>query len=207
VRAARAEAAWLRGDASRARAEALAAYPLALAKSHAWFAGELAYWQWKAGGLGEPPACAARPYRLHIEQRAALAASAWRELDCPYEAARALAEADDEASLLRALEVFDQLGAQPAAERTRLRLRELGTRSIPRGPRPATRANAFGLTPREVEIVALLAQGLTNAAIAARLHRSEKTIDHHVSSVLAKLDVRTREAAAAAAASRGLVPK
>ena len=135
------------------------------------------------------------------------AEAAWQARNCPYEAARALAEADDEASLKRALQVFDRLGAAPAAERTRKRLRELGTRSIPRGPRAVTRGNAFGLTARELEVVALLAQGLTNGAIAARLHRSEKTVDHHVSAVLAKLDVGTREAAAAAAATHGLIPK
>ena len=70
-----------------------------------------------------------------------------------------------------------------------------------------TRANAFGLTARELEVVALLAQVVTNAAIAARLSRSEKTVGHHVSSVLAKLGVPTREAAVAPATTHGLIPK
>ncbi|MEO5575775.1 MAG: AAA family ATPase, partial [Gaiellaceae bacterium] len=55
VHAARAEAAWLAGDRERAVEEAHAAYPLALEKRHLWFAGELAYWQWKAGALDEAP--------------------------------------------------------------------------------------------------------------------------------------------------------
>jgi DNA-binding CsgD family transcriptional regulator len=207
VRAARAEAAWLEDDPNRAAGEACAAYPLALAKAHPWFAGELSYWQWRAGVLDAAPAIAAEPYRLQIRHAAAEAEAAWRARNCPYEAARALAETDDEASLKQALQVFDRLQAAPAADRARKRLRELGTRSIPRGPRAVARGNAFGLTARELEIVALLAQGLTNGAIAAKLHRSEKTVDHHVSAVLAKLDVRTREAAAAAAASHGLIPK
>jgi DNA-binding CsgD family transcriptional regulator len=207
VRAARAEAAWLEDDRDRAADEARGAYELALAKGHAWFVGELAYWQWKGGALDEVPAIAAEPYRLQMHGDAAQAEAAWQARNCPYEAARALAEADDEASLKRALQVFDRLGAAPAAERTRKRLRELGTRAIPRGPRAATRGNAFGLTARELEVVALLAKGLTNGAIAAKLHRSEKTVDHHVSAVLAKLDVRTREAAAQAAARHGLIPK
>ena len=127
VRAARAEAAWLNGDAARTADEARAAYPLALAKRHAWFIGELAYWQWKAGVLDEVPAIAAEPYRLQMQQDAVQAEVAWQARNCPYEAARALAEADDEASLKRALQVFDRLGATPAADRTRRRLRELAS--------------------------------------------------------------------------------
>ena len=86
-------------------------------------------------------------------------------------------------------------------------LREVGLRSIPRGPRSSTRTNAFHLTSRELEVIALLAQGLTNAEIATRLYRSAKTVDHHVSSVLSKLSVSTREAAVAAVTVCGLLPK
>ncbi len=66
VHAARAEAAWLAGDGERAAAEARAAYPLALEKRHLWFAGELAYWQWRAGELEEAPDWIAEPYRLQL---------------------------------------------------------------------------------------------------------------------------------------------
>jgi DNA-binding CsgD family transcriptional regulator len=207
VRAARAEAAWLAGDAATTISEARAVYPLALAKSHPWFIGELAYWQWKAGALDAPPELAAAPFRLQMQRASAQAAAAWEARNCPYEAARALAEAEDESSLKRALRGFDHLGALPAADRVRQQLRELGLRSIPRGPRSSTRTNAFQLTSRELEIIALLAQGLTNAEIAARLYRSAKTVDHHVSSVLSKLSVSTREAAVAAATAQGLLPK
>ena len=178
VHAARAEAAWLEDDAERACAEALAAYPLALQKAHAWFTGELAYWQWKAGMLKDVPAVCAEPYSLQMRHAAIDAHAAWQARRCPYEAARALVEIDSEDALKGALQVFDRLGAAPAADRVRRRLRELGTSSIPRGPRAAARGNAFGLTARELEVVALVAQGLTNGAIAARLHRSEKTVDH-----------------------------
>jgi DNA-binding NarL/FixJ family response regulator len=65
-----------------------------------------------------------------------------------------------------------------------------------RGPRQSTRANRGGLTAREVEIVGLLDEGLRNADIAERLHLSAKTVDHHVSSVLSKLGVKTRGEAA-----------
>jgi DNA-binding NarL/FixJ family response regulator len=85
------------------------------------------------------------------------------------------------------------------------RLRERGARGVPRGPRPATRENPAGLTARELEVLALVAGGLRNAQIAERLFLSEKTVDHHVSAILRKLDVRTRAQASADAVRLGLV--
>ena len=65
-----------------------------------------------------------------------------------------------------------------------------------RGPRPATSENPAGLTRREREVLELLAEGLTNAEIAARLVISEKTVGHHVSAILGKLGVGSRYEAA-----------
>jgi DNA-binding CsgD family transcriptional regulator len=203
VHAARAEAAWLAGDSECAVEEARAAYDLAVEKRHLWFAGELAYWQWKAGVLHEASDWIAEPYRLQIKGDARGAAAAWRTHDCPYEAARALAEADDEGALLEALAEFERLGARPAERLVRAALRARGVRSVPRGPRPTTRANPAGLTRRELEVLDLLDAGLRNSEIAARLVIAEKTVDHHVSAILSKLGVRSRvEAVRAAAALR-----
>ena len=85
------------------------------------------------------------------------------------------------------------------------RLRERGARGVPRGPRQATRENPANLTARELEVLALVAQGLRNAEIAERLFVSEKTVDHHVSAILRKLNVRTRAEAGAEAVQLGLV--
>lgn len=74
--------------------------------------------------------------------------------------------------------------------------------AIPRRPRAATRENPFGLTAHQSQILALLAAGPTNAQIAARLHLSPKTVDHHVTSILTKLNVHLREEAAALARPR-----
>jgi DNA-binding NarL/FixJ family response regulator len=84
------------------------------------------------------------------------------------------------------------------------RLRERGARRLPRGPRPATRRNPAGLTPREVEVLALVADGLRYTDIAARLVLSERTVDHHVGAILRKLGVRTRAQASAEAVRLGL---
>ena len=96
--------------------------------------------------------------------------------------------------------MFDQLGAAPVARLARQRLRTLGVRQVPRGPQPSTRTNPAGLTDRQVEILRLLAEGLTNAEIADRLVVSVRTVDHHVSAVLQKLGVASRREAAAARA-------
>jgi DNA-binding CsgD family transcriptional regulator len=132
------------------------------------------------------------------------AAAAWRRVGDPYERAFALLDSGEVEPILEAMAVFDELGARPAAALARRRLRELGVRQVPRGPRPATRTNPAGLTERQVEILRLLADGLTNAEIAARLVVSVRTVDHHVSAVLQKLGVDSRRAAATAVANLDL---
>lgn len=168
------------------------------------FAGELAYRQWKCGELEATPEWIAEPYRLQLGGRPLDAAEAWRAHDCPYEAARALAEADGEAPLREALQEFDRLGVAPAAKHLRRELRARGL-VAPRGPRPRTRANPADLTSRELDAFRLVAEGLRNADIAEELVLSPRTVDHHVSAILRKLDVRTRGEAAAAATRLGLL--
>jgi DNA-binding CsgD family transcriptional regulator len=198
VRAARAEAAWLAGDPARTRAEARAAFDLAAAKRHPWFGGELAYWRWRAGDKVPAAAWLAAPYRLQITGRWQAAASGWARLGCVYEQARALS-AGSPAAQAEALRIFERLGAQPDADAVRQMLQTAGIRGVPRRPRAATRENPFGLTRRQLEVAALLIKGLSNAEIAAQLHISLKTTDHHVSAILSKLGVHTREQAAALA--------
>jgi DNA-binding CsgD family transcriptional regulator/tetratricopeptide (TPR) repeat protein len=203
--AARAEAAWLEGRHEAVAAATDAALELARRRRAPWAIGELAYWRWRAGIREDVPLGAAEPYALSIRGDWRRAAELWREIGCPYEAALALSDADDDAALRRALEELHRLGAQAAAAIVVRRLRERGARGLPRGPRPATQKNPANLTAREIEVLGLVAQGLRNAQIAERLVLSEKTIDHHVSAILRKLDVRTRGEASAQAALLGLV--
>lgn len=195
VRAARAEAAWLAADRDRVLLEARAVYDLAIEKRHPWIAGELAYWRWRCGERFSAPDWIARPFALQIAGDWRAAAEEWKRLNCPYEQARALADGDAEAQI-KALEILERLGAKPAVEEVRQKLRAAGVRNLPRS---TTRENPFGLTGRQLEILALLTKDMSNAEIAARLHLSPKTVDHHVSAVLAKLEVRSREEAAAVA--------
>ena len=125
-------------------------------------------------------------------------------MGCHYEASQALLDADDEDALRRAHAEFARLGARPAMAIATRRLRELGVRNIPRGPRPATLADPSLLTQREVEILALIGQGRRNAEIAASLYLSPRTVAHHVTSILAKLGLHSRTEAAQEAARRGL---
>ena len=87
-----------------------------------------------------------------------------------------------------------------------LRARRAQGLTVPRGPRSASRANPAGLTAREVEVLGLLAEGLSYAEVAERLILSEKTVGHHVSAVLRKLSEPTRSRAVAAALRRGIIP-
>jgi predicted ATPase/DNA-binding CsgD family transcriptional regulator len=204
VRAARAEAAWLEGNLERCLEEARAAYDLALQHRHPWFVGELAQWRTLAGDAVEAPSFVAPPYAAQMAGRWREAAAAWRELNCPYEEARALAEGDADACRA-ALAIYEHLGARPAAEALRRQLGKAGVRGLVRGPRSTTRKHPFGLTTRELQVLQLLSTGLANAEIARRLHRSVRTVDHHVAAVLGKLGVATRVEAVRHAEREGLL--
>jgi DNA-binding CsgD family transcriptional regulator/tetratricopeptide (TPR) repeat protein len=205
---AEAEAEWLDGSEPGAAGRlAQVLDGLLTAWSQLWYIAETALW---LTILGRPPALppralAALPaaHRAHIEERWRDAAELWAARGCPYEQAIALANGDED-DQRQALLIFDRLGAAPAARNLRRRMRADGVRSVPSGPRTARRDDPAGLTPRQNEVLALLADGLANAEIAARLKLSAKTVEHHVGAILAALEAPNRLAAVNIARDRGL---
>jgi DNA-binding CsgD family transcriptional regulator len=210
VAGARAEARWLAGESEAIGTETEAALALAIEHRHAWLTGGLCLWRRRAGLVEEvDPDAVPEPHRLELEGAAEQAAERWSAIGCPYEAALALAhaDADADAAQRRGLGELQRLGAHAAARRVARALRERGIRDVRRGPRAATRENPAGLTARELEVVALVAEGLRNSEIAGRLFVSEKTVAHHVSAILRKLDVATRSQAGAEAVRLGIVER
>ncbi len=204
ARLARTEAHWLQADLSAARHEAELADDLST-RCDPWLRGEIAVWLRRTGSTRPCAGELAPPYQLQLDGASDKAAQAWIDLGCPYDAALAWLDSDQEEPLRKALSAFQHLGAPAAARITRQRMRELGIRSIPNGAQMATRAHPLGLTRREHEVLDLVCAGHTNGQIAARMFISVKTVEHHVSAMLAKLGVATRSAAVAQALRLGLV--
>jgi DNA-binding CsgD family transcriptional regulator len=208
VAGARAEARWLAGENEEIAGETDAALALVLQHGHRWLTGGLCVWRRRAGIVDEiAPDAAAEPFRLELEGTLEAAAAGWTAIGCPYEAALALAHAGADGAQRRGLAELQRLGAHGAARRVARTMRERGVRDVRRGPRAATRENPARLTARELEVLALVAEGLRNAEIAGRLFVSERTVGHHVSAILRKLDVGTRSQAGAEAARLGIVER
>jgi DNA-binding CsgD family transcriptional regulator/tetratricopeptide (TPR) repeat protein len=160
-----------------------------------WGACRVIAWAAVAGFEADGSDTMPPPYAAMVRRDWRGAANAFGEVGWPYDRALMLSLLDDEESLAEALEIARSLGAGPLTRRVAGRMRELGRR-VPQGPRGATRANPAGLTPRQLEVLALVAEGLTNAEIAQRLVVSQRTAEHHVAAVLAKLGATTRREAA-----------
>jgi DNA-binding CsgD family transcriptional regulator len=150
----------------------------------------------------EPGTAQLSPYALLAASQWSAAAAEWQRLGWPYHQAEALAESPATADQLSALAILDSLGAVPLAQRLRRRLRKSSGIRVPRGPQPASRRDAAGLTGRQQAVLALMSDGLTNNEIAQRLVVSVRTVDSHVAAVLAKLGVSNRREAVLAHQAR-----
>ena len=195
-----AEAAWLDGDADGVAA-ALAARPGSPGPPpDGWTAGEALAWRRRAGlpagTCDELPA----PLAAELAGRHREAAAAWEALGCPWQQAWALLGGPVEVAA-EALPLLEVLGAQAALRLARRVLRERGARSVARGPYGHARADPLLLTARQRRILDLLCEGLSNREMAARLCRSERTVEGHVAALLARLGVRGRAEAVALAAA------
>ncbi|HTI75507.1 MAG TPA: AAA family ATPase [Mycobacterium sp.] len=169
-----------------------------------WSRGELAVWLRRLGDAVDVVGVA-EPYRLQLEGAHEAAADDFHHRSMPYDAALALVDSGDTALAARALDILDRLGADAVAAKVRRDLRSQGISVVPARRRAATLANPAGLTTRQTEVLRLLDDGLTNAELAERLYLSVKTVDHHVSAILTKLDVTKRRDAVRRARELGLL--
>lgn len=197
------EAAWLRGDIAGVLPLVAPVYEEVRRLGRESPTAAFGYWMRVAG---QPVSVtSSHPFGLMAVGEWRQAAEVWERAGCPYEYALALSHSPKTEDLLSALDALDGLGAEPLARRVRVRLRELGVNRIPRGRVQSTRDNPAGLTERQTDVVRLLADGLTNAEIAARLVLSVRTVDTHVAAILDKLDAKTRRDAATRAKELGLL--
>ena len=118
-------------------------------------------------------------------------AAEWEKLGCHYEQALTLFEGSDD-DKRKAISIIHQLGATAVYEKMKFEMRGSGIKSIPRGIRKSTQSNPALLTDRELDVLQLLNDGMQNKEIASKLFISAKTVDHHISAILYKLEVKSR---------------
>jgi ATP/maltotriose-dependent transcriptional regulator MalT len=202
VRCALAEAAWLAEDPSACHAQLEELAAMNLDNFDPWELGELSTW-WKRSRMARPfPTSTERvpaPRSTELRGDPLTAAAEWSRLGLPYEAGLALMQAGGDgagAALARAVETLEPIEATPAAQLARRLAQRLGVAGelprIRRGPYATARHHPLGLTQRELQVLGLIAQGMGNREIARRLVRSQRTVEHHVSSVLGKLNATNR---------------
>jgi len=204
VALARAEAAWLAGDTDRIVTEIDHVWATELEHPQPWELGELLWWLKVAGVRRQVTVAIPSPFQLMLSGQYAEAAKEWQSLGCPLWVALSLAAAEDVSGARTSIAILDSLGAT-VVKTAVLRERHQRGLPVPRGPRPASQANPAGLTTREIEVLRLLAEGLSTSQVAAKLFLSSKTVGHHVSATLRKLGEPTRASAVATALRRGIV--
>lgn len=198
-----AEYEWVTGQREVATTDLKKVMAGGLERGFSYSPGAIAFWLWELGELSDVPEGIAEPYRLVMEGKANESAEIWESKGLPYERGLALMHGDEQSRLL-ALEIFETLGAVAVASKFRKTLRDEGV-AVPRGKGRDTRGHAAGLTARQDEVLQLLEEGLTNVEVADRLFVSPRTVENHVSAVLAKLDSSTREEAVSRAREAGLL--
>ena len=194
------EWAWLAGRPEIAERVAASLAPRLAHPGAAPFRAELTRYLARAGLPAEPFDGCPEPWAAGLRGDWRAAADGWETAGDPYEQALELTESGDARTVAEGLRILDAMDAAGAAARVRATLRAAGV-PAGRGPRATTRANPFGLTERQLDVLELLSEGLTNAQIAERLVLSVRTVDHHVAAVLEKLDVPSRHEAAGGGAT------
>lgn len=202
--AAVAEWVWLTGNADERLDQCVRLYETAPPIGLEWSRGELAVWLRRVGRPVDATGVA-EPYGLVLDGKYEAAADRFEHLGTPYDAALSLIDSGEAHLARRGLDVLDRLGAAAVAAKVRRDLRVRGVAVVPSKRRSATLVNPAGLTERQVEVLRLLDDGLTNTELAERLYLSVKTVDHHVSAILCKLQVTKRRDAVRRGRELGIV--
>ena len=194
------EHAWLTGNTALANEHLDALFALSEGDRHPWNIGERTVWARRLGRVkpGVDMAALPEPFRLEMEGKIEPAAQAWRALGMPYAAAIVCLQSDDPDLLGQAVHDLQTMGADAGAAFARRRASDLGaTRRLPRprrGNYKAAREHPLGLTRREQDVLRLIVKGCSNREISETLGRSPRTVEHHVSAVLSKLNAQNRMA-------------
>ncbi len=152
---------------------------------------EFAFWLWKARKQRLSLREFYEGYQDDSSAVALKAAALWEKSGCPYERALTLFEAGED-DKRKAITIIQALGANAIYEKLKMEMRGSGIKNIPRGIRKTTQSNPALLTDRELDVLQCLNEGMQNKEIAAKLFISAKTVDHHISSILYKLEVKSR---------------
>ena len=193
------ELAWLAGDELGAQQQLEKALVLGTTLADPWQLGEMQVWAKRLGisvTHHKLLNAVAQPFAAELKGEYVTAAEVWDEIGSPYQAAMSLLQTKDAISLADALKRFEKLDAKPAIAWLRRRADTLGFGDdLPkprRGPYRAARSHPMGLTEKEVHVLSLLSEGHGNFQIAKQLNRSQRTVEHHVAAVLAKLNANNR---------------
>jgi len=195
---------WLSGNKVLSDEELATAQALIAQVDNMWLNSEAAFWMEKARSVELKLPVRYEPYKLLREGKAAEAADFWQIKGCTYERAFALFGGSEEQKR-EALNLLQTLHADATYQKLKSEMRSSGIRNIPRGLRSSTVSNPAQLTARELDILQLLKTGASNKEIGASLYISPKTVDHHISSILFKLDVPSRTKAVGEATRLGIL--
>lgn len=159
-----------------------------------WYYTDVAYWIHKCGWVIEHPNNLLGPLKHECEHEWSTAIDQWGQLGCPYELALAQVHGD-ERQQKEGIQMLRKLEATATFKIIKSILVEKGLKKIPLGPRESTQSNPDLLTKRQVEVLELLKLGHSNSEIAEKLFLSLKTVEHHISAIFLKLNVKTRSQA------------
>ncbi len=155
---------------------------------------ELSFWLQKARGQKLPLDEVYAGFDMGNTLKIQKAAAVWKKAGHAYNQALLLFDGDED-DKRKALIMMQDIGATAVYEKMKAAMKTSGIKNIPRGLRKSTRENPLFLTGRELDVLLLLKESLQNKEIASRLFISAKTVDHHITSILFKLDVNSRSKA------------